>query len=222
MKIVKYLFLLAISGSFFLSNSFAQKAITEATLSYNISIESVNDKPSLSKSLDGATLSLYIKGTESRADMANSLGTESNLFDSKTGKGTILKEYSGQKLMITLTRENWGQKNQYFHNMKFSIDNTELVIAGFKCKKATATLEGGKIFVVYFTADIATVNKEYNNAFKNLPGIPVQYEQESGKLKFKYTLTGISYDNIPERKFDVPKSGFRVMTYEENQQLKRG
>ncbi len=222
MKVLKYIFLLAMTGNLFLSNSFAQKTVTEATLSYNISIESVNDKPSLSKSLDGAKLSLYIKGTESRANMVNSLGTESNLFDSKTGKGIILKEYSGQKLMITLTKENWAQKNQYFHNMKFSIDNTEQVIAGFKCKKATATLEGGKIFVVYYTADIATANKEYNNAFKNLPGIPVQYEQESGKLKFKYTLTGIGYDNIPASKFDIPKSGFRVMTYEENQQLKKG
>ena len=222
MKALKYIFLLAISGSPFLSNTFAQNAVTELTLSYNISIESVNDKPSLSKSLDGAALSIYIKGTQSRADMVNTLGTESNLFDSKTGKGTILKEYSGQKLMITLTRENWAQKNQYFHNMKFSIDNTEQVIAGFKCKKATATLEGGKTFVVYYTADIIPANKEYNNAFKNLPGIPVQYEQESGKLRFKYTLTGIGYDNIPDNKFDIPKSGFRVMTYEENQQLKKG
>ena len=84
--------------------------------------------------------------------MVSSLGTESNLFDSKTGKGTILKEYSGQKLMITLTRENWAQKNQYFHNMKFSIDNAEQVISGFKCKKATTSLDDGKTFVVYFTA----------------------------------------------------------------------
>ena len=222
MKIVKPFFLLLISVSFLLSDSFAQKTISEATLNYNISIESVNDKPSLSKSLDGATLSIFIKGNESRADMVNSLGTESNLFDSKTGKGTILKEYSGQKLMITLTRENWAQKNQYFQNMKFSIDDAEQMIAGFKCKKATATLEGGKTFIVYYTADMVAANKEYNNAFKNLPGIPVQYEQESGKLKFKYTLTGISNDNIPESKFNIPKSGFRVMTYEENQQLKKG
>ncbi|MEP7166030.1 MAG: hypothetical protein ABI741_15110 [Ferruginibacter sp.] len=219
---MKYIFILAISATLFLSNSYAQKTVTEATLSYNISIESVSDKPSLSKSLDGATLTVSIKGTASRAEMVNSLGTESNLFDSKTGKGTILKEYSGQKLMITLTKENWAQKNQYFYNMKFTIDNTEQVIAGFKCRKATATLEGGKTFVVYYSTDIVTANKEYNNAFKNLPGIPVQYEQESGKLKFKYTLTGTSYDNIPASKFDIPKSGFRVMTYEENQQLKKG
>jgi len=191
------------------------------TLSYNISIESVNDKPS-SKSLEGAVLTVYINGTESRADMVSSLGTESNLYDSKTGKGYILKEYSGQKLMIKLTKENWNQKNQYFQNMQFNIDNAEQVIGGFKCKKATATLEGGKTFVVYYTTDIVPANKSYNSAFKNLPGVPVQYELESGKLKFKYILNGINYDNIPDGKFNIPKAGYRVMTYEENQQLKKG
>jgi hypothetical protein len=83
-------------------------------------------------------------------------------------------------------------------------------------------LEGGNTFVVYYSTDITTTNKEYYNAFKNLPGIPVKYELESGKLKFKYALTGIGYDNIPDNKFEIPKSGFRVMTYEENQQLKKG
>lgn len=222
MKTLKFILFLSLLTGSFSYNSSAQKTVNEATLSYNISIESVNDKPSLSKPLDGASLAVYIKGTQSRSNMVSSLGTESNLYDSKTGKGYILKEYSGQKLMITLNKDNWVTKNQYFQGMKFNTDNTEQVIGGFKCKKGTATLEGGKTFTVYYTADVITANKEYNNAFKNLPGVPVQYELESGKLKFKYTLTGISYDNIPDNKFDIPKSGFRVMTYEENQQLKKG
>ena len=219
---MKSIFLILFTGIVFLNDSFAQKAVNEATLSYTIGIESLNDKPALSKQLDGATLTVYIKGTASRSDMVNSLGTESNLYDSKIGKGVILKEYSGQKLMISLTKENWIQKNQYFQNLKFSIDNTEQTIAGFKCRKATAKLEGGKNFVVYFIPDVTIANKEYNNAFGQLPGIPVQYEQESGKLKFTYTLTSINYDGIPAGKFDTPKSGFRIMTYDENQQLKKG
>ena len=219
---MKNIFLVILAGIIFLNNSFAQKAVNEATLTYNIGIESLGAKPTLSKSLDGATLIVYINGTASRSDMVSSLGTESNLYDSKAGKGFILKEYSGQKLMISLTKDNWAQKNQYFQNMQFSIDNTEQTIAGFKCRKATAKLEGGKNFVVYFMPDMMTANKEYNNAFRQLPGIPVQYELESGKLKFTYTLTNINYDNIPLSKFDIPKSGYRIMTYDENQQLKKG
>lgn len=202
--------------------AYAQKEVNEASLIYNISIVSLNDKGNASKPLDGATLNLYVRKTDSRSDMVSSLGKESNLFDSKTGNGFILKEYSGQKLMITLTRDNWNQKNQYFRNLKFNIDNTDQSMAGYTCRKATAKTEDGKDFIVYFLPDVTLVNKEYNNAFAQIPGIPVYYELESGKLKFTYTLTGISYDNIPANKFEVPKTGFRVMTYDENQQLKKG
>lgn len=222
MKIFRIAFLVSMVCFLYNNDAFGQKPVNEATVIYKIAIEAVNDNPSLSKQLEGATLTNYIKATESRSDMVSALGTESNIFDSRTGKGYIMKEYSGQKLMITLTRNNWEQKNQYFQNMVFTIDHTAFTIAGFKCNKANAKLAEGYEFVIYFMPDIVMANKEYNNAFSHLPGIPVQYEIKSGKLKFTYTLTGISYDNIPAAKFDLPKSGFRIMTYDENQQLKKG
>ena len=201
---------------------FAQKLINEATISYKISTESANDKVAIAKSLEGALFTIYIKGTQSRTDMITALGTESDFFDSKSGKGAILKLYSGQKLMISLVKDNWLQKNQFYQNMKFTVDNAEQIIAGFKCKKATGLLEDGKILVVYFTPGIVLANNKYENAFAQLPGLPVQYELKSGKLIFKYILNNISYDPVPSAKFEIPTAGFRVMTYEENQQLKKG
>ncbi|MFT3910599.1 MAG: hypothetical protein QM737_14330 [Ferruginibacter sp.] len=201
---------------------FAQKNVSEATISYKISTESTNDKAAMAKSLEGATLTVYVKGTQSRTDMVSTLGTESNLYDSKSGKGTILKQYSGQKLMITLTAGNWAQKNQFYQNMKFKIDNTEQTIAGLKCKKATGQSPDGNTVVVYFAPDIILSNKEYDNSFVQLPGLPVQYELQTGKLKFKYLLSNVNYDPVPATNFEIPKTGFRIMTYEETQQLKKG
>ena len=203
-------------------NATAQKQFAEGILQYNISIVSSKSEASALNSLNGAVLSVYLKPSASRTEMKSSLGVESTVFDNKSGNGFILKEYSGQKLMITMTKDNWNQKNQLFRNLRFTIDNTTQKIAGFSCKKATAKLENGKDFVVYFTPDVVPSTKEYSNAFQNLPGVPVQYELESGNLKFTYTLTEINYDNIPSVKFSIPKTGFRVMTYDENQQLKKG
>jgi hypothetical protein len=31
-----------------------------------------------------------------------------------------------------------------------------------------------------------------------------------------YTVSGISFKIVPEAKFDLPKSGYRIMTYEES------
>lgn len=219
---MKSLLIILFSLTIGINYSLAQKTVNEATVNYKITTESTDDKAAMAKSLEGATLTVYLKGNQTRTDMSSTLGTESNLYDSKSGIGTILKQYSGQKLMITLTKNNWAQKNQFYQNIKFTIDNTEQTIAGFKCKKATGQSADGNSFVIYFAPDIILANKQYDNAFTQLPGLPVQYELQRGKLKFKYLLTGISYDPVPAAKFDVPKTGFRVMTYEETQQLKKG
>ncbi len=215
----KIAFTVAILSGFTIQSK-AQKQLSEGSFTYNIAIESSGSE-SVSGNLNGAKLTVYLKPSLSRSEMNSSLGTETTVYDNKLGKGFILREYSGQKLMITATKENWTQKNQWSDNLKFNIDNTTTVIGGYNCKKATATSDG-KNFEIYFTPDITLANKQYNNSFDQLPGLPVQYQIKSGNLTFKYTLSGVSYDPVPAAKFEVPKTGFRVMTYEESQQLKKG
>lgn len=212
-----FLFLLLITIS-----ATAQKQLTEGVLQYNISIVSPKSETPTLNSLNGAVLSVYLKPAVSRTEMKSTLGTESTVFDTRSGTGFILKEYSGQKLMISMNADNWEQKNKAYEDLNFTITNETATIAGYQCKKATATLADGKIFTVYFDPTVVISNKKYNNAFSRLQGLPVQYEIQSGNLSFKYTLSSLTYDAVPAAKFEAPKAGFRVMTYEENQQLKKG
>ncbi|RYY70904.1 MAG: hypothetical protein EOO13_04975 [Chitinophagaceae bacterium] len=207
--------LLSYSGS-------AQKQLTEGVLQYNISIVSPKSETPTLNSLNGAVLSVYLKPTISRTEMKSTLGTESTVFDNRADNGFILKEYSGQKLMISMTGNNWDQKNKAYEDLNFTVTGETATISGYQCKKATATLADGKVFTVYFDPSVTISNKKYNNAFSKLPGLPVQYEIQSGNLSFKYTLSNLSYEAVPAAKFEAPKTGFRVMTYEENQQLKKG
>jgi len=165
--------------SFTVINAFAQKQFTEGLLQYKISIESGKTETPVVNSLNGAELTLYLKPSASRSEMKSSLGTESTVFDSRSGSGFILKEYSGQKLMITMNESNWSQKNKMYENMNFSIEEGTVAVAGYQCKKATAVLADGKVFIVYYDPGILISNKKYNNAFSKLPGLPVQYELQS-------------------------------------------
>ena len=81
----------------------AQKQITDATLSYDILINRVNQEKNTSNS-PNATYLLYVKGSLTKSEFINSLGTETTIFNSKTETGVILKEYSGQKLLVNLKR----------------------------------------------------------------------------------------------------------------------
>ena len=203
-------------------NLSAQKLLIEGVLKYNISIESSNGEKKIAGSLNGATLLIYLTKDKSRSEMISTPGTETTVYDNKTGKGFILKEYSGQKLMITTTSENWIQKNQVNANLNFETQSGTTNIGGYVCKKAIAKSDNGKLYTVYYDPSILISNKLYNNAFSQLPGLPVQYELSSGNLIFKYSLIGLNMDVLSSGKFEAPKSGFRIMSYEENQQLKKG
>jgi hypothetical protein len=59
-------------------------------------------------------------------------------------------------------------------------------------------------------------NPDYNVQFRNLDGLPLEYELVQGKLKIKYTVSKINMNPVPASKFDIPKGGYREMTYEES------
>jgi GLPGLI family protein len=195
---------------------FGQKKLTEATISYDIVINTSNSAPRAADLLDGATSVIYLKGNSSRSEMISSLGTQSTIIDGKTGKVTILKDYGEQKYMITMTPENWKASNKKYEGITFTYENEFKVIAGYNCQKATGKLADGSTFTVYFTKDLVPVNKDFQYLNKNLPGLAMQYEATLGKLKVTYTVSSINFNLIPAAKFDLPKSGYRVMTYEES------
>ena len=192
-----------------------QKNFVEGSLVYNISVETGSAEPKMADMLDGATTTVYLKGNQSRTEMISGLGSEATIYNSETGSGVILKDYSGQKLMITLTPQDWDKNNKKYDGITFENTAETSDIAGFNCHKATAKLKDGSEFTVYYTTDVNVSNKNYDYQFKTLPGLAVQYERENGKMKFKFTLSKINYSVVPLSKFEIPKSGYRVLTYEE-------
>lgn len=199
--------------------AFAQKAISEGTLSYDIAIKNTADKAPTTAT--NAALTVYIKGTVSRTDMTSNLGSEKTVYDAKAGTAVILKEYSGQKLMITLTKENWKEKNKKSDGVSFTDQAEKKEILNYSCTKAIGKLDDGSTITVFYTKDLTVQNKEYDPLFKTLSGLPLQYEVETGKLKFTYTINKIDQNSLPQVKFDIPKTGYRIITYDENKQGSR-
>lgn len=197
----------------------AQKSMAEATIVYNVTIQTA---PQKGDALNGASSTVYLKGNNSRTDMVSQLGKEITIFNSKSNSAVILKEFSGQKLMIKLNNENWKAKNKMYNNIRFELTNEYKTIAGFNTRKAIAKMDDGKSFEVYYAPELVPANKDYDATFSNLPGLAIEYEIESGKMKFKYSLAKISYEPVQVSLFDFPVAGYRVMTYEENQNLKKG
>lgn len=211
-----YSFLIFFTSFSLLSSSvLAQKTLNEGTLVYNMSVETGSGQPKMADMLDGATTSIYLNGDKSKTELVSSLGREATIYNASNGTGVILKDYSGQKLMITLTSQNWKENNEKYEGIVFENTGETAKIAGFTCKKAIAKLKNGTSFTVFYTNEVKLNNKSYDAQFTTLPGLPVQYEMQTGKMKLKFTLSKIIYNSVPMSTFEIPKSGYRVLTYEE-------
>lgn len=195
----------------------AQKKLSEGTISYDIVINTGSDKPQGADFLDGATSAVYIKGPKTRTEMVSPLGTQSTIMDASKSSIVILKEYGDQKYLINLRPEDWKDANKRYEDVSFTYDaSATKTILGYKCSKAVGKLADGTSFTVWYTTDLVPENRDFQYANRNLPGLALEYETNMGTLKVTYTVSKISFSPVPAAKFDLPKAGFRVMSYEES------
>jgi GLPGLI family protein len=213
-------FLPLLTFLFLTSVSFAQKKISEGTISYDIVINTNSEKTQAADFLDGATSTVYLKGAKSRVEIVSSLGTQSTILDGTKNTVTVLKEFGEQKYLINMTPEEYRAANEKQNNVTFTYTNEEKTVLGYKCKKAIGKLPSGATFSVWYTPDLIPENKEYQYVNRELPGLAMEYESSIGKTQVTYTVSKISLNPVPASKFDVPKTGYRVMTFQESQGLK--
>jgi GLPGLI family protein len=220
MKILKIIFLSFALSIIMASTSIAQKKISEFMIVYDYTISNANT--SKTNTISGTTNTIYIKGNMTRSEIASQSFSSTIIQDATTGSAVILKEVSGQKILIRLNPQDWQQMNKSNEGIIFSNTDEKKTIAGYQCTKAVAKTQDGSAYTVYYTTEVVPANKEYNPKFKNLDGLPLEYELTKGNLTIKYTVAKINLNPVPASKFDIPKSGYREMTYEESKKLNFG
>jgi hypothetical protein len=218
MKPIKSLLLFVLFASLAVT-AVGQRKISEMTLVYDAVVSTGSADPKLADAFDGATTTVYISGPLSRSEMVSALFTSTTIHDAKTGSAVVLREVSGQKLLIRLTPADWTDKNKRYNGISFTNTDETKVIAGYTTTKAIAKTADGSTFTVYYTKDIIPENKEYDYQFRSLPGLPLEYEMVRGNLRIKYTVSQINLNPVPASKFDVPKTGYREMTYQESKKI---
>ena len=200
----------------------AQKKVSELTVVYNATITTGSKEPRLGDAFDGSTTTVFVKGSMSRSEMVSALASFTTIYDSRNGSSVILQEVSGQKILIRMKAEDWKEKNKRYEGITFNNTDEIKTIAGYACTKAIAKMSDGATFTVYYTKEIMPDNMDFNYQFKNLNGLPLEYELKQGSVTINYSASSISLSPVPASKFDIPKSGYRELTYEESRQVGMG
>jgi GLPGLI family protein len=196
----------------------AQRTISEATITYYITLQEEGDS-AYQALFKGATHTCYIKGPNSRLDLQTSLGKQTTIIQGKTGNVVLLKEYGSQHYMIRLTPIQWEEENINFNNSQLALLPDTTTILGYPCQKAIVTTKDGTSFAVWYTKAIVPAYREFQQMGKTLPGLMMEYETQLGSLKVRYRISQLSMNPVPLALFDIPNKGYRVLSYEESKKV---
>jgi len=156
---------------------------------------------------------LYIKGPKTRSDLRTPNFTQVVIYDSRTDSSIVLRELGNTKYISFLDGEIRKQKNKKYEGMKFDSTGEKKTIFGYECRKVIASLSDGSSYDVYYTPALVPSAVGYEYEFKDLPGLVLEYEAafEKGNTKVRFTTSNIDFTPVPVAKFDIPKSGYRIL-----------
>ena len=187
------------------------KILAECTVVYDLTVENAKADPG--QSMTGVTKTVYIKGSKARADLFSKAFQQVVIYDGKSDTTIILRELGNTKYISYVDMKKRAEQNKKYEGMTIDKTNETKTILGYECKKALATLRDGSVYTVYYAPSIVPSNKLFEFQFRELPGFVLEYEalSEDGKNKVRYTASKITLTPVPEAKFDIPTSGYRVL-----------
>jgi GLPGLI family protein len=199
--------------TFFKSSAQEAKVISDCTVSFDIKVEDPKADPQIIKAMSRATKVIYIKGSKTRSDLETPNFKQTMIYDSKSDSVVILREIGNNKYISYLDLNKWKEKNKKYEGVKFSNTDEKKTILGYECNKVVASLADGSTYNVYYTPAIIPSNTNYEYQFRSLPGFVLEYEgqSEDGKTKIRYSAAKITLVPVPVAKFDLPKTGYRVL-----------
>ena len=192
--------------------SFAQTS--EGHIVYNVTVSS--DNPEMEMVIDmmqDANLEVYFKGHQSYTLM--SMGAMMTMKTIISDSGDVLMLMSGMmgsKAIKTTNKELEGAENDE-EDVEVTLADGTKTIAGYECKKAIITTDGGSEVIFWYTDEIVAAAGNRGNMNGKIPGIALAFEADENGLSMTYSATTVTL-SVDDSVFnmDVP-AGYEVISF---------
>jgi hypothetical protein len=169
---------------------------------------------------DSFAYSLMVKGGNIRTELSSAIGKSVYIYDIREATGAVLRAFGGQKILIPLEKDSWTEICALFTQASYAIQAGDSTIIGYSCKKATAILKDGAFLNIWYTEAINPEIREINFPIANLNGFPMVIEMLKNNDRVVYTIKGLDFDPVPVQNYDIPKSGYRTLKFEDSKKMK--
>jgi len=158
----------------------------------------------------------YISKNASRVEQETMIGEQIVISNHKRNTTVLLMNLMGQKVSIEIPNE---KNNDQDKEVNITYLEQEKMIAGYACKKAlysSSSKEKNNVSIhVYYTPEISS---KYNQQFKELKGMPLEYSVVTQGMTLNFVATEIIQQKVDKSLFKTPKD-YNSMTLENFQKM---
>jgi len=165
------------------------------------------------------TMKVSLSGNKTRIEMAMASMSQIILIDSDLKTTTVLLDMMGQKIAM---KPNKKTDRPDAKEPVVKMTNETKEIAGYLCKKAEVSFgdekSKGTPLIVYFTEAIGNNRIFYDNEYRTLPGIPMEFQYKMQGMSMLLTASSVEKGKVSNRDFEV-SSEYKEMTPEQLREM---
>ncbi|MGZ3810757.1 MAG: DUF4412 domain-containing protein [Mucilaginibacter sp.] len=189
------------------SKADAQKKISEGTITYTVSFELPADKQQFAAMLP-KEITGYFRGDSTATTMQQGPATIKGIQVYKTNYQSMLIDVpvANKKIAVVLTPADIEQIESTNPNLTFANGTETQTIAGYKCKKVTATDgKSGAKYDIWITNDIDIAPNSLSHLVSTLGGVPVKFVTFSQGIKINAEIKEVKETTVPIGFFTATK-----------------
>lgn len=206
------------------ANTLAQTPLTDGEIIYSVKVDLPESAPvRASKTFKNGRLTFNFKNYLFRSEMQIGQMDYINIHNSKKNSAiSLIDGGPGNKYLVRMNPREVEEEAKKFEGMTYERLQQTKKIAGYNCHKAIGKLSNGNAFTVFYTTELQPVYNSYSPRFEKLGGIPLQFEiNTKNNTKLTMTATAVNTDIQPSALFEVPTSGYRELSYDQLQKLRK-
>lgn len=189
----------------------------KGVITYKITYPELNVNPAQQTSMP-QTMKLYLDGNKARAELLMADMTQVLIMDSDAKTTVILLDIMDKKVAMKPNKQNKPLGKEPIVEPA----NESKEIAGYVCKKANIHYGDEKSksnpIEVYYSDEVGNNKIFYDNEYRNLTGIPLEFRYKMQGMNMLLTATSVEKGRVSNRQFEVP-SEYKETTPEQLRQL---
>ncbi len=187
-------------------------------ITYNVSFPGSGSDAAQSAMLPNK-MKVALNGNKARLELFMSGVSQIILSDADLQTTIVLADVMGQKLAV---KPNRAERMTAPKEPVVTVTAETRDIAGYKCKKAEIHYGDEKSkespVIVWFSEDIGNNRLFYDNEYRTLPGIPMEFTFKLQGMEMFLTAVSVEKGKVSNKEFEVP-SDYKEMTPEQLRQM---